>query len=62
MSFWKQLWRDEDGQDLTEYALLLTFVALTTAALIASPMSSVNKIWVSGNSELSMAASVAQPS
>jgi Flp pilus assembly pilin Flp len=56
MSQWKELWRSEDGQDLTEYVLLLAFVALTTAALVTGPMSSVSKIWVNGNSELSTAA------
>jgi Flp pilus assembly pilin Flp len=56
MSEWKKLWRSEEGQDLTEYALLLAFVALTTAALVTGPMTSVNKIWVVENNELSTAA------
>ena len=56
---WKRLLRDEEGQDLTEYVLLLAFVALTTAALVTGPMSAVNQIWVQGNSELSTAASTA---
>jgi Flp pilus assembly pilin Flp len=55
----KQLWQREDGQDLTEYVLLLAFIALTTAALVIAPMSSVNQIWVDGNSELNTAASAA---
>jgi len=59
MAMWKRLLRDEEGQDLTEYALLLVFVALTTAGLVAGPMSSVNQIWVQGNSELTVAASTA---
>ena len=59
MSQWKILWSSEDGQDLTEYALLLAFIALTTAALIVAPMGSVNQIWVAGNTELSTAASTA---
>jgi Flp pilus assembly pilin Flp len=59
MSQWKRLWRDEDGQDLTEYVLLLAFVALTTAALVTGPMTSVSEIWVTGNSELSTAATTA---
>ncbi|MGA2736775.1 MAG: hypothetical protein ABSG65_04920 [Bryobacteraceae bacterium] len=40
----KKLWRNEEGQDLTEYVLLLAFVALTTAALVSGPMVSVNQI------------------
>ena len=55
----KKLWRSDEGQDLTEYVLLLAFIALTTAALVLAPMSSVNKIWVTGNSELTTAASTA---
>lgn len=59
MSQLRKLWQGEEGQDLTEYVLLLAFVALTTAALITGPMSSVSQIWVTGNSELTTAASTA---
>ena len=59
MSFWKQLWRDEDGQDLTEYALLVAFIALTSAALITTPATTVNQIWINSNTQLSQAASFA---
>jgi Flp pilus assembly pilin Flp len=59
MSQWQKLWRDEEGQDLTEYALLLAFIALTTAALITVPASSVSQIWLTENSEMSTAASAA---
>jgi len=55
----KQLWQREEGQDLTEYVLLLAFIALTTAALVVAPMSSINQIWVAGNNQLSAAASTA---
>jgi Flp pilus assembly pilin Flp len=59
MPQWKSFWRDEQGQDLTEYALLLAFIALTTASLVLAPMTSVSEIWVQGNNELSTAASTA---
>lgn len=59
MSQLKKLWRNEEGQDLTEYVLLLAFIALTTAALVSAPMTSVSQIWVDGNSELSTAATTA---
>lgn len=59
MSVWKTFWRDECGQDLAEYALLLAFIGLTTAALVIGPATSVSTIWVVGNSELSTAASAA---
>lgn len=51
------LWRAQEGQDLTEYALLLAFLALTTAALVIGPANDVNIIWVTGNNTLSAAAS-----
>ncbi len=55
MPQWKRLLRDEEGQDLTEYVLLLAFVALTTAALVTGPMSYVSQIWSGKNAELSQA-------
>jgi Flp pilus assembly pilin Flp len=61
MPQWQQLWRNEDGQDLTEYALLLALIVLTTAAIVTAPMPAVNQIWEQGNSELSIAASTAAP-
>jgi Flp pilus assembly pilin Flp len=57
MSQWQKLWCEDDGQDLTEYALLLALVVLTTAAIITAPMPAVNQIWIQGNSQLSAAAS-----
>ncbi len=37
--------RDEQGQDLIEYTLLLAFVALASAALFISAGTSVSRIW-----------------
>ena len=59
MHLLKQLWREEEGQDLTEYVLLLTFIALTTAAIVLAPATAVSQIWLSANSELSTASSFA---
>jgi Flp pilus assembly pilin Flp len=47
--------REEDGQDLIEYTLLLAFVALASAALFTSVGGSVSAIWGSGSSTLSAA-------
>jgi Flp pilus assembly pilin Flp len=52
-----RLWREEQGQDLIEYTLMLAFVALASAALFSSAGSSVNLIWSKTNSQLSTAAS-----
>jgi Flp pilus assembly pilin Flp len=51
--------RDEQGQDLIEYTLLLAFVALASAALFITAGGSVNSIWSVANSRLSNAAAAA---
>jgi Flp pilus assembly pilin Flp len=49
--------KDEQGQDLIEYTLLMAFIALASAAIFISAGSSVTKIWSTANSQLSVAAS-----
>jgi Flp pilus assembly pilin Flp len=44
--------RDEQGQDLIEYTLLLAFVALASAALFIGAGNSVAGIWSVTNSRL----------
>ena len=51
--------RDDNGQDLIEYTLLLAFVALASAALFISAGGSINSIWSIANSHLSTAKSTA---
>jgi Flp pilus assembly pilin Flp len=53
------LLNEEDGQDLVEYALLLAFVVLASAALFFREGASVNGIWTSANSSLATAGSIA---
>ena len=48
--------RDEQGQDLIEYTLLLAFVALAAAGLFIGAGASVNKIWTTTSDTLSNAA------
>ncbi|HUX10283.1 MAG TPA: Flp family type IVb pilin [Terriglobia bacterium] len=36
MEFLKRLWQEEEGQDLTEYALLLVLVSLVAVAALKS--------------------------
>jgi Flp pilus assembly pilin Flp len=45
-------WKDESGQDLIEYTLLLAFVALASAALFIGAGNSVQGIWSVTNSQL----------
>ena len=53
------LWKDERGQDLIEYTLLMAFVALASAALFISSGTSISSIWSTSNTQLSTAASTA---
>jgi len=41
----KRLWREEEGQDLTEYALLLVLIALVAAVAVAKYGSVLNSIF-----------------
>ncbi len=55
---WAKMWlRQEDGQDLVEYSLLLAFVVVTSAALFLYNSASVSAIWSKTDSELSRGAS-----
>ena len=54
--FLRAFWKDEGGQDLIEYTLLMAFVALASAALFASAGASVSKVWSTTNTTLSTAA------
>ena len=44
--------RDEEGQDLVEYALLLVFLALAAIAILPTLGSSVNRVFSQSNSAL----------
>jgi Flp pilus assembly pilin Flp len=51
----RSFWKDDAGQDLIEYTLLLAFVALASGALFLSAGGSINVIWTVANNELSVA-------
>jgi Flp pilus assembly pilin Flp len=55
----RNLWNDDQGQDLIEYTLLMAFVALASAALFINAGTSVSKIWSSANAQLASAATAA---
>jgi len=48
--------KDEKGQDLVEYSLLLGFVALASAGLLISAGTSINSIWTAASTRLGAAA------
>ena len=45
MTFLRNFWNDEQGQDLIEYTLLMAFVALASAALFLGAGGSIKGIW-----------------
>jgi len=51
--------RDEQGQDLIEYTLLLAFVCLASAALFIGAGNSLQSIWNTANQTISNANSAA---
>ena len=55
MTFLRNLWKDEQGQDLIEYTLLMAFVALASAALFLGAGGSIKGIWTTTNSQLDAA-------
>jgi Flp pilus assembly pilin Flp len=55
----RNLWNDDQGQDLIEYTLLMAFVALASAALFITSGKYVSQIWSVANSSLSAAAGAA---
>jgi pilus assembly protein Flp/PilA len=50
-----QLWRDEEGQDLTEYALLVVLISLVAIAAIGKLGNAVNSIFTNAVANLSSA-------
>jgi Flp pilus assembly pilin Flp len=54
-----RIWREEDGQDLIEYTLLMTFIVIATAAVIGGGRNALQGIWTSSNSTVTNAATAA---
>jgi len=51
--------KDEQGQDLIEYTLLMAFIALASAAVFVNAGKSISTIWGSTSTQLSNAATAA---
>jgi pilus assembly protein Flp/PilA len=52
-----EIWRDEHGQDLIEYALMAGFVAIAAGAIMPGVSSSVSKIFSKVSSVMTAASS-----
>jgi len=56
MTFVRNFWKEEQGQDLIEYSLLMAFIALASAALFTSTGTSIATIWKNTSTQLDTAA------
>lgn len=56
MKLLKACIRDEQGQDLVEYTLLLAFIVLASAALLLHNRQALETIWTVTNNNLAVAA------
>ena len=55
----RNLWNEQDGQDLIEYTLLVSFVCLASAALFLGEGGSIRGVWSVSNSQLAAASTSA---
>jgi Flp pilus assembly pilin Flp len=53
----RRLWRDEDGQDMVEYALLLGFIVVCAAAILTTTRTQMSATWSTISSSLGSAVS-----
>jgi pilus assembly protein Flp/PilA len=49
----KRLWKEEEGQDLIEYALLVALIALAAVAVFPPVAASINTVFGKANTCLS---------
>lgn len=53
----KRLWQEEEGQDLTEYALLLVLIALAAITVMGTLGSAINNVFSQAATNLTTATS-----
>jgi Flp pilus assembly pilin Flp len=54
-NLWLNLWKDERGQDLIEYSILISFIAVAVVGLFIGPGNDVKNIWTISNNQLTQA-------
>jgi Flp pilus assembly pilin Flp len=52
----RRLWNDEGGQDLIEYSLLITFIAIACMWFVGAGHDPVNGVWTTANGQITSAA------
>jgi len=50
----KRLWKEESGQDLTEYALLLVLIALVAVAALQGLANAINNVYSQAANDLKL--------
>lgn len=55
MNWIAKLWRDDEGQDLIEYTILLSFVTMTVMGLFMGSGKDVKQVWTVANNQLTVA-------
>jgi pilus assembly protein Flp/PilA len=55
MRILNRLWKEEEGQDLTEYALLVVLIALVCVASISQLGSAINSVFANAASNITSA-------
>ena len=60
MSYLKSFLKDEEGQDMVEYTLLLAFVALAAGAAYVTIGNNISGIWSKAQTDVTNAAAVAK--
>ena len=52
-ALWTRLWKEEEGQDLTEYALLLVLIALAAVTSMKGLATAINQTFSTAAASLS---------
>jgi Flp pilus assembly pilin Flp len=52
-------WKEEEGQDLVEYSLLLAFIALAAVGLLTGVKGQITNLWTTINTTLGSASTTA---
>ena len=55
MSIFRNLWNDDDGQDVVEYALIAGLVSVIAYAVIKTTGAAVNTVWTNVSSDIQTA-------
>ena len=56
-NFWINFWKDEEGQDLVEYALIVAAIALGMVASVRGVVTALNSLYESITASLALSGS-----